>query len=90
MRIVWTKPAKQDRIGIIRYIARYDPDAATAFNTRISEAVKRLAQFPELGRIGRVPGTRELIIHTNYIIIYKVVDDAIAIVNVLHAAQQYP
>ena len=90
MTVVWTKPARRDRIGIIKYISERDPDAAAWFNTRFSEAIKMLVCFPQSGRPGRVQGTRELVIHTNYIIVYKLVDDAIAIVNILHASQQYP
>lgn len=90
MTVIWTRPARLDRIGIIRYIAKDNPDAAAWLNTRLSEAIKMLVRFPQSGRPGRVPGTRELVIHANYIVIYKLVGDTIAIVNVLHAAQQYP
>jgi len=49
-----------------------------------------LAEHPYLYRFGRVPGTRELIAHPNYILVYRVAADAVEVVNVLHARQQYP
>ena len=41
-------------------------------------------------RASRVPGTREAVVHPNYILIYRVVSDAVEIVNVIHSRQQYP
>ncbi len=56
----------------------------------IEDAVLLLPEYPWLFRPGRVEGTRELVAHPNYIIVYRVTDDAIEIVSVLHARQQYP
>ena len=41
-------------------------------------------------RTGRVTGTREAIVHPNYLLIYRVDEDAVVITAVLHARQQYP
>jgi toxin ParE1/3/4 len=49
-----------------------------------------LAEHPFLFRPGRVPGTRELVAHPNYIIVYRVLVDRVEIVSVLHARQLYP
>ena len=43
-----------------------------------------------LFRLGRVPGTREHVVHPNYIVVYQVGDDVIDILRVLHSRQQYP
>ena len=56
----------------------------------IEEAVQPLAEHPYLFRPGRVPGTRELIAHPNYLIVYRVTAEQVEIVSVLHARQQYP
>ena len=41
-------------------------------------------------RSGRVPGTREIIAHPNYIVVYQVMAERIEVVSVLHARQEYP
>ena len=41
-------------------------------------------------REGRVPGTREIVVHPNYVLIYRIGTDAVWIVNVLHSARQFP
>jgi toxin ParE1/3/4 len=58
---------------------------------RIRGAVEQLAAMPGIGRPGRVPGTRELVVTgTPYIVPYRVRDDAVQIITVLHAAQKWP
>jgi toxin ParE1/3/4 len=76
---------------IYERIAAHDPAAAPRVIERIRIAVERLQQFPMIGRPGRVDGTRELIIPgTPYIVPYRVKDDAVQIITVLHSAQRWP
>jgi toxin ParE1/3/4 len=73
------------------YIAENDPIAARNAVQRIQAAVDQLAEYPSMGRIGRVPLTRELIIGgTPWIIVYRVRADAVEIIRVLHGAQSWP
>ncbi|WP_422137111.1 type II toxin-antitoxin system RelE/ParE family toxin [Endozoicomonas sp. ALD040] len=51
---------------------------------------EKLMDFPKIGRVGRVVGTRELVAWGNYIIVYKVSETTIRILRILHAAQQWP
>ncbi|OLU33664.1 addiction module antitoxin [Pseudomonas sp. PA15(2017)] len=88
--IVWRATARDDLLQIIRYIADEDPKAARQLKERLESVVLPLAEHPYLYRFGRVPGTRELIAHPNYILVYRVAADAVEVVNVLHARQQYP
>jgi len=88
--IVWRATARDDLLQIIRYIANEDPKAARQLKERLESVVLPLAEHPYLYRFGRVPGTRELIAHPNYILVYRVAAEAVEVVNVLHARQQYP
>jgi toxin ParE1/3/4 len=58
---------------------------------RILRAVELLVEQPEMGRIGRVPDTREFVItDTPYIAAYQIVADTLVILRVLHGAQRWP
>ena len=73
------------------YIAKDDPIAARNAVQRIRAAVDQLAEYPSMGRVGRVPLTRELIVGgTPWIIVYRVRADAVEIIRVLHGAQSWP
>ena len=52
-------------------------------------ATSRIIQNPSLYRPGRVAGTREAVVHPNYILVYRVTG-TIEILAVLHARQRYP
>ena len=91
MRIVWTEPAIRDLASARAYIARDNPSASDRQVERVIAAVAGLLQFPEIGRPGRRPGTRELVIsRTPYIAAYRVRGDAIEILRVLHGRQRWP
>ncbi|WP_343711858.1 type II toxin-antitoxin system RelE/ParE family toxin [Inquilinus sp.] len=90
MKLVWTKPANLDRKSIRDYIARDNPSAALALDELFSERAGRLASHPGLGRPGRVVGTRELVVHPNYILVYDVAGDLVRVLGVLHAARRWP
>ena len=73
------------------YIAHDNPHAARSIVFRILAAVDRLAQAPGLGRPGRVPGTRELLVpSTPYIVPYRVRNNAVDILRVYHHARSWP
>ena len=90
MRLVWARPAIADRKEIREYIAQDNPAAALALDELFSEKASRLVDHPGLGRPGRVTGTRELVAHQNYILIYDVADDLVRVLRVLHAARKWP
>lgn len=86
----WTRAARVDRVEIYRHIEADNPRAAADLDRRFDSTVGRLADFPHLGRLGRVPNTRELVAHRNYVIIYEI-DGAVArILRLLHVARQWP
>ncbi len=90
MRLIWTIDALADHDDIIGYIADRNPDAAERLKKLFDRCAKQLLEFPLMHRSGRVPGTREAIVHPNYLLIYSIEPDAIVITAVLHARQQYP
>jgi toxin ParE1/3/4 len=86
----WRAAALDDLNALVGYIAQFNLTAAEALRDRIESVVLPLSEHPYLYRPGRVPGTRELVAHPNYIVVYRVLSDCVEIVNVLHARQQYP
>jgi toxin ParE1/3/4 len=89
VRYVPRARAQLRRIG--RYIAQDSPTAAQQVVARITEAVDGLATFPTMGRPGRVIGTRELIVpETPYVVAYRVRENAVEVLAVIHSAQQWP
>jgi toxin ParE1/3/4 len=58
---------------------------------RVKEAVEYLIDHPNMGRPGRLVGTRELVISgTPFIAVYWVRGAAIQVLRVLHHAQRWP
>jgi addiction module RelE/StbE family toxin len=90
VKLVWTRPAAADRREIRAYIAQDNPSAALALDALLSESAARLTDHPQLGRPGRVAGTRELVAHRNYLLVYDVVTDTVRVLRILHAARQWP
>jgi addiction module RelE/StbE family toxin len=77
-------------VSIIAYIAQDKPRAAIELGDLLMEKAGLLDLYPLLVLAGRVKGTRELTVHPNYILIYRLVDDAVEVLRVKHAAQQWP
>ncbi|MDP2119588.1 MAG: type II toxin-antitoxin system RelE/ParE family toxin [Hoeflea sp.] len=92
-RIEWRPMARDDLRAIVHYIGKDNPTRAKSFGQELRDKTKPLAQHPELGRQGR-PGLpdwlRELVVHPNYIVFYRVLAEArtVEILRVKHAAQQ--
>jgi len=90
LAVEWKAAARYDLAEICDYIEQRNPMAAAAVHADIVKAVEQLPEHPYLYRAGRVPGTRELVVHPNYIVIYRVLTDRIEVLGVLHAAREYP
>ncbi len=88
--VVWAREALDDASNIADYISDNNPAAADRMTEIIFGSAEVLGQYPYMYRPGRADGTREAIIHPNYILVYRVETDQIRIVNVLHSARQYP
>jgi plasmid stabilization system protein ParE len=91
MRVRWLRTALRNLDEEASYIAADDPAAARLIVARALEAVAQLADQPGLGRPGRVPGTRELVVaRTRYIVPYRVRRDAVEILRVFHTSRRLP
>lgn len=88
--IHWNARALDKLDDLIAYIAARDPAAAVQLQERIDATLLPVSEHPYLFRAGRVPGTREIIAHPNYLVVYRVLSDRIQVLNVLHARQEYP
>lgn len=92
-RLFWTREATQDRDEIYDYIEADNPAAALALDELFSAKAARLVDYPalgRLGRLGRVVGTRELVVYGNYVVVYDHTGDLVRVLRVLHAARQWP
>ena len=91
MQVQWTVSAGLDREAAIDYIAKDNLSAALSQLDEIEGQTDRLANYPNLGRPGRVKGTRELVVNrTPFIVVYRIKGEFIQILRVLHGAQQWP
>jgi len=91
MRIRWLRTALLNLDEAASYIAADDPAAARMTVARVLEAVAQLTDQPGLGRPGRVPGTRELVVaRTRYLVPYRMKGDAIEILRVFHTSRRWP
>ena len=90
LRLEWKATAVADLLAIVDYISDDNPDAAQALKDEIEAKVSRLREQPRLYRVGRVEGTREMVVRSNYIVVYAEDTDTVTILRVLHAAQQWP
>lgn len=90
MKLVWTRIAGADRKAIREYIARDNPAAAVSLDEQFSEKARHLLDHPKLGRAGRVAGTRELVAHRHYLLVYDLEGDWVRVLRVQHTARQWP
>ena len=89
MHIRWTDPAVHDFTYICDYIEKHGTEAtARRVALSIHHQLSVLAQFPECGRTGRKPDTRELVFSDlPYVAVYRIHRDAVEILRILHGAQ---
>ncbi len=90
MKVVWLPEAEDDRHEAVYYIAEDNPGAAERMDALFGAAVGRLSSFAHLGRPGAIPGTRELIPHPSYRIVYEIGEDTISVLALVHTARQWP
>ena len=92
MTVIWSPEALNDLAALRAYIAKDDPAAALRIALRISHNVETLLPAnPRMGRPGRVPGTRELVIpKTPFVVPYRLQGSTIEVLRVHHGARRWP
>lgn len=89
MRIRWLRRALRDMDEIATHIARDDPETAKEVFRAIRSKTLALKDAPAMGRPGRLPGTRELVLPSlPFILPYKVENQEIRILRVLHTRRR--
>lgn len=86
----WREAARADLLAIIDYISDDNPDVAQHLKDDIETLVSKLSEYPKLYRAGRVLGTWEMVVRSNYVVVYTENEQTVMVLRVLHAAQQWP
>jgi toxin ParE1/3/4 len=91
VKLRWTLPAVEQLREVFDYIAEDHPAAALRMVLRIRLSIRQASRMPYAGRMGRIAGTRELVVPgTSYIVAYRVMEDAIHVLAILHGARKWP
>jgi toxin ParE1/3/4 len=91
MKVIWSRRAIRDLTRARQYIARHNPSAANETAMRIIDAVDTVSRQPQIGRSGRIGGTREfVVVGTPYILIYRVRKLHIGLAHVYDSRQAWP
>ena len=90
MRVIWTPEAQQDRADVWDYIAADNLRAAVRMDELFSNAAASLVDHPTLGRQGKIQGTRELIPHDSYRLVYEISGETVWLLALVHTARQWP
>jgi toxin ParE1/3/4 len=92
MNILWSPEAIEDLTSLRAYIAEDDPTASQRVVLHIVHAIEQLlSENPQMGRPGRVPGTREFVIpKTPFVVPYRLRRNVIQILRVYHGARRWP
>ena len=88
--LIWRPSALDQLDSIIGYIAERNERAAERLEAMVHHSAKVLLELPNAGRPGRLAGTREWVVHPNYVLIYQITGQQVTILRFLHARQRYP
>lgn len=90
MIVCWTPEALADRRAIHLHIRHDNPPAAIAMDELFEAAAERLATTPRMGKPGLIEGTRELIPHESYRLVYEIIDETAWVLALVHTRRQWP
>lgn len=87
MKLKWTLGALVDLQRILDYIEKDNPQAAHTLAAGFKLTAEHLTRHPFIGRRGELEGTRELMLHRNYLLTYRVSSETVEILQIWHVAQ---
>lgn len=88
MKVEVSDAARRDLAAAFTYLAERNLRAAQSTRSAIRNAILGLRQFPNRGRLGESPGTRELIVgKTPYVVVYSVSAITVFIARIRHTRQ---
>lgn len=90
MHLLWHTNAQKDRLRIMDAIADDNPDAAIALDEDFRDKARRAAQNPRIYKQCRYQGTREIVIRPNYVMVYRILQDSVEILRIIHARRLWP
>jgi toxin ParE1/3/4 len=89
MTVRWTPTSLRDLDSLHSYISQDNATAAIDVVETLLKAIAALERNPEMGRTGRVGGTRELVI-APHVIAYRARKSVIEILGIIHGARRWP
>jgi len=88
--VAWRKQARRDLLSIIEYVSERNPAAGKRLGLALETSTWALPKHPNMYRVSqRIPGCREIVVHKNYIVIYRVEQDCVRIMRVVHGSRIY-
>ncbi len=91
LAVVWSEEARVDLLEIIRYVAERNPAAAVKLGRAIEQSTWALPEHPYLFKASeRMPACREIVVHPNYVLVYRVMMGCIEVLRVLHTRRHFP
>ncbi|AOS85032.1 addiction module antitoxin [Chlorobaculum limnaeum] len=92
MKVQWSRSARKRLEEIEAYISLDRPETARKLiRSLITKTALKLSQYPQIGRAGRLAGTRELVYRdAPFLVVYTVRNDTITVLTVFHTSQQFP
>lgn len=91
MKVLWLAAALAELDRVYDFIAQDNPAVARSVFKRIRKASERLQRFPDSGRPGQLPGTREIVVvGLPFVIVYRRTHDAVEILRVFHTSRERP
>ena len=91
MKLKWSRRALADQQQIIDFHAEIDAGLALDMIDRVEAAVNKLLDFPEMGRPGRVSGTREWPVKKSpFLAVYITGSNEVRVLRILHGAMVWP
>jgi toxin ParE1/3/4 len=81
--VEWAATALLNLADILDYVREQRPQGADTLAVEVQARTGRIATDPKLYRVGRVRGTREVVVTENYLLLYHIVGNVVQILNVL-------